>query len=542
MHPIRFSGINPSILLRDGDVRRRWAGYVLLILIGGLLWANYLHGLSLGQDQTMYAPVYRWRQTLLAALSALTEPPSKGYLIHGSLLRYFIDHGMAILGSDYSGPPPATPEWLALMRDAPRLDALILGALGAPVDPSAAPDILRGAEVGFVDYMILSFRLFGARIESLYHFYFLVLALSCLSYVVAFRRSPVMLYLLTAFLSAHYAYLDYLPQAIELLTVHNSRLFSAPALLPAGHLLLALLYQPFPRYRHVIPAAVQSAILVLLLRCRTDVAWVVAIPLAVALLVTIWSPSWRLLLSGDWIRARVSRAWPALLLAATLAIGSGMSAATIDHRYKTEAATGHPLWHAIYTGLVDRHPVLYEKFNYGAPRHSDEIGYFAVLEDLRRRHDTAHDIVIVQNGKIYIDIMTNVGEYDQLLKPLTLKLIRDHPWECLATVGYKIEDQIAHFAGKKALDLSSYTAPLLICLIAALLTVSGLRSPLRRQELAKAAGVLAVVLPFSLATPMVDATLAAVGTLLVYVMLFLVTATYLPSAWLANWLRRKYAS
>ena len=79
-----------------------------------------------------------------------------------------------------------------------------------------------------------SFRLFGDKISSLFYFYYLVVAATCLIYVLQFRKSPFLLFLLVLFLGELYFLENYANSyGLQLKTVSNSRLFSGLSLVPA---------------------------------------------------------------------------------------------------------------------------------------------------------------------------------------------------------------------------------------------------------------------------------------------------------------------
>lgn len=526
--------------------RRRACSIVLLVVLAAsLLILNYAHGVALDQNNTMYYPPYRWRQTLLAALSRLSDMPVGGNLIHRSLLDYFIAHGMPIMGTEYNGPVPATPGWMSISFDGARLDDLIRGALAVKIDPTLRPDIIQGAEVGWVDYMYLAMIIFGNSVTSFYNLYYIILLISCAFYVFSFRRSHFLLFLIVIFLAGHYAFLDYISCSRQLWSVHNSRLYSVLALLPAGHLLIALLRNPLARRHDIVVATVQAAFLIFLYRCRADVAWVVAIPLLAATAI-----AWRWTLPGlvvsqrHWWTFRAARVWPAIPLVVILLANFIATPIFADSRYRTQPATGHPFWHSVYMGLVDHVPSLYARYSYGAPHRSDEIGYFAVLADLRRRHDASPDIAYVNQGQIYINPMADLGEYDRLARRVTLQLIRDHPFATLASFYYKLKGQVALFAKGEAFNPTSYGWPIVFALLGAAIAAVGTGASLRRRDVVQGAFALAVIMPLSLVTPLVLPSIAAVGMLLVFVMAALIAVSYPPMvAAVAMWRRRsRFAS
>ena len=232
---------------RSGTWARHHASFVgsaligLFLLIGCTLLLDVFHGIHLGEDRIAYQPIYRLRQSLAVAISRLHEPPTRGYLAYKSVVDVLAENGFAL----FDGEPGVRLDargWDALIDDGPRLDRIIRQARDVPVDPDLAPQIIEANELGLADYIYLGFRLFGDKITSFYSLFFLIAAASCLIYVLQFRDSPFLLFLLGHFsgraLFSRRLCLQRRPGSCN--TVSNSRLFSGLSLLPAMHVLVLL--------------------------------------------------------------------------------------------------------------------------------------------------------------------------------------------------------------------------------------------------------------------------------------------------------------
>ena len=504
-----------------GFVQRRAASAWFLIGLAAIIFASsYLSGVLSNKDSEMFSAPYRWRQAALAALSMMVDPPARHYDIHRSLLDYTRHNGMPILGSEYDGPVSDPPPWLRLLRDGNKVNALWAGALSVPVDVTLPPDVIRGNEVGYADFFLFAFRLFGPEVQSLYKFYFLLFAISITATVVAYRNVPTALFMLCVYLAAHLYAMDYQGRTLDLNVVFNSRGFSALGMLPGLHLAWACI-RPRDGWRPRWPDIVQIMLLAFLIYCRTEVAWV-----ALALLSLCLPALWRF--GRVWGRG----VWDGRVILAGVLVGAlvvvrALPVVTLSKAYGTETGD-HLFWHAVYTGLVSAHPTLGALYLQGDAEYSDSMGYNAVLRDLRARDDASSPIAFRRDGQIFIDVSRNFSEYDRLIGQITRRIILEHPLECIGSMYYKARNQIDFFGYRHVYDLGRYIPALGFVVVASILLL--VARPLPRFELLRGLGVAFLFALFSLMTPMLDSTTTALGTLVSYVMMFFVVSVSLPIA------------
>src|SRR5580704_1222144 len=271
-----------SNLVVVNDTLRRIGCIGLLLLIGCAFCLDVFHGIELGQDRTAFQPIYRLRQSLAVAISRMHNPSPGKYLAYKSVVDVLDENGFALFDNE-PGPRLDENGRAALLTDGPRFDRIIRQAKDAVIDASLPPEIIQANELGFADYIYFSFRLFGDKISSLYYFFYLIVAATCIVYALRFRNSPFLLFVLVIFLGELYFLENYAHSyGLQLQTVTNSRLFSGLSLLPALHVLLLLWQRAPPRASTVATVIVQSVIFAFLLSCRTEVAWQGAMIAAVA--------------------------------------------------------------------------------------------------------------------------------------------------------------------------------------------------------------------------------------------------------------------
>jgi hypothetical protein len=510
----------------------------LLILIGCALCLDLFHGLSLGQDRIGYHPIYRFRQSLAVAISRLHDPPAGGYLAYGSVLNVLTENGLVIF-DDVPRQILNKPGLEALLYDGPRLNRIIRAAKDVSIDAGAPPDIIRANELGLADYMYVSFRLFGDKISSFYYLFFLLAAVTCLFYVLQFRNRPFLLFLLVIFISELY-FLENYAHSYGLLmnTVSNSRLFSGLSLVPSLHILLLLWQRQQARAFTVAAVIVQSLIFAFLLSCRTEVAWqaamiaMVACGIGLSMLLDRTDQRQRPLIH------RLASLWPAAIFLAVVFAYSAAVSMTADQRYAMEPKA-HIVWHEFMIGLLGSSNELRREYIGDAPHGKGDRGvYAAVIRDLNARNDSSSPIARrLDDGQLTIEPMRGWAEYDRLVRSLALRIVRDHPLAVLETVPAKIKEQKFWYAnplrhsmswGDLQLPIILIAAGALICMAAGGFTISSTMA-------GRAAGVIAIVLLFATATPMIEPSEFSIGTLFCYLGVVAILVPYVAMQLIRAW-------
>jgi hypothetical protein len=501
----------------------------LLVLIGCTLLLDLLHGLSLGQERVGYHPIYRFRQSLAVAISRMHDPAAGGYLAYGSVLNVLNENGFAL----FDGEPGQNLErqgWEALLNDGPRLDRIIGAATKAPIDTNALPEIIRGNELGLADYMYFSFRLFGDKISSLYYFFFLLVAVTCLLYVLQFRDSPFLLFLLIVFLGELYFLENYARSyGTQLNTISNSRLFSGLSLVPALHILLLLWRrQPF-RVFTVAAVIVQSVIIAFLLSCRTEVAWQVAMIAAVACGIGV-----SLLLMRRDRKHRnlidlLAPLWPAVIFLVVVFSYSAVVSMSSDQRYEMEPKA-HIIWHEFMIGLLKNNMELRRVYIGDVPEgNGDQDVYTAVIRDINARNDSSSPIARrLGDGQLTIELMRGYAEYDKLVRSLALRIVRDQPLAVIETVPAKIGHQIDRYDNldKHSMSWDNLEVPYILIAAGALICMAAGGFTVGAAMVGSAAGAIAIVLLFAAATPLIEPSPLSIGTLFSYLGAFAILASY----------------
>jgi hypothetical protein len=408
-----------------------------------LLALNIGRSIQQHQVNTLYEPVYRWRQTFVLALSRMRADPPGGYLGFKSIENVFVREGFGIFPSEHVDMQRASAE----QKDGAFLDRVIAEALTVPVDREAPPVLIRGNDLGWVDYVYFSFMLFGPHVSSLFYFYYLLLGLSTAIFLAVFWRSPVSLYVLSMYLVGHYLLLGYIKDLGEhyIVSVTNSRFYSAAAVLPALHILLVILRREAPTTRNVAACILQVSLLMFYVFCRLEAIWLPAMLVGTGVSEILFN--WVRHSTAGFHRNRSTfraASWAtALVIAGSICLGGYMRYAP-SPSYRSETRM-HVIWHALYISLVsvlaERHPEIRGQYLYGNPPGSDHVAYDAVTAKLRARDDSSSPIAFRVNGTIYIDPMRDMGVYDLMVRTLYFEFIRQHPFLFVESLYDNVADE-----------------------------------------------------------------------------------------------------
>jgi hypothetical protein len=487
-------------------------------------------------------PIYRWRESLVIALSRMQPQPLHGYVGYRSILSYLTHHGLALIDGE-ADPMPSAQDRAALVADGARMDQLMKEASQVAINPDLPPVILQGNELGLVDYTYWSFRLYGISINALVLFYFTLLFVSVALFFIAFRSSPFALLLLMLFLAAHYFALDYV-QTRSMVALQNSRFFPVLGLLPALHLLLLVLTRARPAPGTVIMAAAQTFILLFMVFCRSQAIWQVLAILLVAAMVTGLRPMRGALFHMQCWPGSIGKAlyetWPAALAAAGVVALFGYSAIVPDRALYSNESKAHIFWHDLYSSTVSADKRLYLTYGYNAPGLSDDMSYIAALHDLRGRNDGSSPVAKITDGVIDIDVFKSNGVYDREMRRLYIRMVQEQPLAVLRSfVIGKPAMQLEIFASTPELwNLHNYVAPVLLAFAATLLALAlGAPVPTVSTTLTGLA-VAAAVFVCSTLTSFFYPTTLIPEALVTWLLLLMLGAIYAPLALVFVFLRR----
>lgn len=214
-------------------------------------------------------------------------------------------------------------------------------------------------DMGYADFVKLSFVLFGTKLQSLYYTYFLLLGLSALLFVIAHAYSPVHLFVPAGFMVLVYSIisLDGFGDPFQWDTVFNPRFMTTLATLPFFHIVISMIRHTPMHWFGLVVLLGQAIVLAFAIHVRTTTAWTVIAVFALVA-ISLFIVRWR---SEAGFQGRSGWSGSPLLPA-------GLVVGVIATSLLYVKAAGHPSIEA--KGFSTRHSI-WTSVNYGLQNHPD---------------------------------------------------------------------------------------------------------------------------------------------------------------------------
>lgn len=305
-------------------------------------------------------------------------------------------------------------------------------------------------DIGYVDYVKLSFRLFGIHFSSMYYTFFVLLGLSSLAFLWTFRNDipaqcMLIITLLSFYIEMHTAIFN-----SDMTTFAGQRHGSTLALVPMWHFAFLIMR------RHAKPTVVganwrvrfkiwsvewrkvadfllaifQLLVLILAIKTRGSTVWMVFFIFGVAVAVGF------IIASGNGTRRRIDVAyavasWPVVLIAVGLLANAQYVRMTLHQVYFTDDVLPyHGLWHSAFIGLYPEPSLLPEAVRSYAAYGGDNMGYVAAADYLDRTHFLKRQPNPLEMPSGYISPWTGTLKFrlhDEVMRQVVLEVIKAHP-------------------------------------------------------------------------------------------------------------------
>jgi len=373
----------------------RWFLWVAVTIVCVSLIGAFRIGIDRGLRDTIGKG--SWGRVLFGVGAAITQKTSLHYgysmsIVFETILKY--------------GGLTAEPEILAALGTKFPDNLRDTSLINAAIDKAAKfkwgfhpDDAIRGSggdDLGFIDYVRLSFLVFGHNIQSLYYTYFLIFGISAAAFLWTFRSRPALLTLLIIACVGQIALLSSNLVASDILgSIADPRFLGILAIIPGLHLACLILDRLPPFFSNVAPAVIQSIILILAAWIRASAVWVI-----VAVAVLAGFLAMRGLLKR---RLELSRIWAAGVLFAALALHMVWLTIALHPIYKGGGEiTHHVFWHSVFYQL-QYHPRWNEKYaaSYDFAT-ADELPKVAARKYLLRHPPSDPDAVYLTPDRKYL--------------------------------------------------------------------------------------------------------------------------------------------
>jgi glycosyltransferase 2 family protein len=392
----------PALTIRNGGAANRVNIHrVFLWLAVAIVCVSLTAAFRLGTDRGLRDTIGpgAWGRVLFGIGAAITQMDDGGY---GYTISTIIE--TVLKNGGLTGEPEILAPLGAKFPDNLRDTALINAAIDKaaryrwPFNPDEAIRGSGGDDLGFVDYVRLSFLVFGHKIQSLYYPYFLIFGASAAVFLWTFRSRPALLMLLVITSVAQtFLFASSLLAPHNLGSIADPRFLGIMAIVPGLHLGCLLLDRSPPSIINVASAIVQSIILVFAFWIRASAIWVILAVAVFAGLITIWG----LLKRQNQLR----HIWCLGILLAVLSVHTLWVTRALHPIYRSEGEIAHHVfWHAVFYQL-QFHPRWNE--NYAAYYDFatfDELPHVAAKKYLLRHPPPHPEEVYLTQDRQYLRI------------------------------------------------------------------------------------------------------------------------------------------
>lgn len=289
-------------------------------------------------------------------------------------------------------------------------------------------------DVGYIDYVRLSFALFGRKIGAIYFTFFALLTISSAIFILVFQKDVDALVILLCTLLAFLIEIQTAIFTPDMPTLTGMRHSSTLALIPMWFFICLLVHRRRPTLPVVLAALAQVALLMLAIRIRGSAVW--GVLLVVGITVYFGILEWRRQYYPRSIKAvfRSSCWWPAAVVVGGV-IGNNLylDAALHPVYFTDDVIPYHGLWHTAVLGLSSD-PKLYSEDGRKALATApspDSLGYVEALDYL----DKTHFLEKPKNGDApigYISPWTGTIKFrlhDNIMRRVFFHILERYPVE-----------------------------------------------------------------------------------------------------------------
>lgn len=223
-------------------------------------------------------------------------------------------------------------------------DEFIAQHIQAPVNKAQGHYYWVADDRGFADYVIAAFALFGPRMKSLYHFWFVILLLSATLFVLAFNRQVwAMAFLALLVLGIHSA-VALLKLTPNLTALYEPRYLDVLALVPVYHMIFAAVCLKKEDLKGNLPYLLgQLLIFIFLYHARSSLGWEIVAVIGISLFTFVKNK--------EWTKITPSLLVIVLLLSGSLALTSYKHIKYHKSYFQDSAYGVRTFWHNALMGL-----------------------------------------------------------------------------------------------------------------------------------------------------------------------------------------------
>ncbi len=317
-------------------------------------------------------------------------------------------------------------------------------------------------DIGYVDLVKLSFRLFGMKMEAMHYTYFVLLSLSALAFLLVFRADAVAQTVLLCTLLGFYIEIQIGHFKITP-TFTGLRHGSTLSLIPMWHFAFLLVRRrrlnfsvtslgrrgiPLPRmeWQSLVTLAAtvaQLPILFLAIRMRGSAIWAVLFIIALAALIYV-VPFVRRRLWTLPVPSAIRKVmpWPVVILLGGMVANNLSTQASLHPIYFTDDVMPyHGMWHSAVLGLMYSPELAPKRSAESFARYAyDQGGFFAAEDYLDRIRFMERPVDAGTINPTYLSPWTGTLKarlHDNIARRVFFEIVAEHPFGMLVLYLYK---------------------------------------------------------------------------------------------------------
>lgn len=296
-----------------------------------------------------------------------------------------------------------------------------------------------GTANGMIDFMKLSFILFGFQAESFFYLYMVLLIIPVLLFIISFRNN--LHYLFIGFLFLICYQLIASTSIVKFETILHVRFIALLTILPTIHLALLVMDKHKFALFTLIGALIQASILLFSFYIRSHSRYQFMFLASLPIFLFIYNKI------RFKTKVKLNQFWPlAVVLASFLLFQMYLS--FIRDSSITDKESAYPVWHQTYIGLAG-HPQAKEKYGI---EFSDANALRLVIKRAAEKGNILEYNDMVQNVIFGIDpekhkskiILVGV-EYENIIRKEFFKILINDPLFVISSYFYKIPTYIKAF-------------------------------------------------------------------------------------------------
>jgi hypothetical protein len=393
------------------NLTERIVAVVLIVAAFVFLGLSFRTGIDRGDEGRLEIRGSTHFTRAVCAILSVEKQKTGRYVCDPTANRNMQDLGLSTDEAVLQRTGKTLPEWI---KDTKFLNDALKAAFALPRIRGGNGDIGLigwGMDAGYVDFVQLSFRLLGHKVESLYLTFFLLLAISTGLIVAQFYDR---LFILFSVCSLHYAFftLGHLLPNWELLNaVNNPRFLSFLVIIPFLHALFLMVYVERASAAAVFLFLPQAILMVASGNFRATGYWA---PIALGLCCAGWFAVCLLRRKAPFGPALL-RCWPGLVVLICLLCGAALVRATVDKRLASMGGIrSHAFWQPLYYDLQN-HPDWGRKYSAEHEGAAGDDTAVVAAASYRKRHGLLHEP------------MTQ-SSYERYVRGAIVEFVRKDPW------------------------------------------------------------------------------------------------------------------